>query len=702
MSQNLNEQSQAMGEMQNLRRKTHVLFLGLAIAAVIIAGAIAFINYSVKNTQEEAWRNIEKDMQNMAFTRAHEINNWLKTMLEPANRFAEALVVKQFAEEFLRADDNLVIPMESGEGDSPYFEDAPDLLSQQMDLMRSYLRDIVKDNEFSYGGMTNRKGEMYMFTDPARNSLNPANQRIATEVALNGQTRFGPTESDPQYGLVIGIFMPITIQDANDQTVTAAVLYLVKPVGPKLRDLFTFTGYTYTGKGYASALLQKTEGGMQIVYYNQDRVQDIAPLALEADSNIAFGQRASVSGGEAALSRGAKVMLADWWVMLEQNYSDVQAFLSASNKDTYIVTGLIAVVLLLLMAIVWWWLIGHERSAVLRQFQDLFQVIDEQKRLLDSINSTISDPISLTDNKGTYLYVNRAFGLAVGREAKDVPGMDIAAVFGFDTAKRLNTSDQHVLMTGEEITINEMLWLQSRRHHFQISKTPLRDGDNRAPIGIVSVFRDMTRVVETQEHSRRMVQQTIDALVQAIERTDPFLGGHSRIMGAVTRLISKFMNLSEKDTATITAAATLSQIGKMFVPREIVDKPGALTDEEKKVMEQHVEHTRTILSNIEFEDLPVIDAIEQMNERLDGKGYPHGLQGEEIKIYGRVLAVANAFTAMARPRSYRPAMDVDTVLNILEKESGSYDQHIVQVLREVLHTPAGEQVVAMAAQSKVI
>jgi HD-GYP domain-containing protein (c-di-GMP phosphodiesterase class II) len=300
-----------------------------------------------------------------------------------------------------------------------------------------------------------------------------------------------------------------------------------------------------------------------------------------------------------------------------------------------------------------------------------------------------------------YKYVNQAFAAAVGRNVSDVIGLDGPAVFGFDTAKRLNASDQHVLMTGESISITEILWLQSKRYHFQISKTPLRDSGSRTPQGIVSVFRDITQLVETQERSRRMVQQTIDALVRAIEEADPFLGGHSRIMGGLASLMAKQLRLTERDTATIEAAANLSQIGKMFVPRDILLKPGALTAEEKAEMERHVEYARNVLKDIEF-DLPVVDAIYQMNERLDGRGYPKGLHGNQISVHAKVLAVANAFTAMAKPRSYRAALPVQEAVSILEKKSDSYDPEIVTALRLVLSTPAGERLVERAAQSKAL
>lgn len=188
------------------------------------------------------------------------------------------------------------------------------------------------------------------------------------------------------------------------------------------------------------------------------------------------------------------------------------------------------------------------------------------------------------------------------------------------------------------------------------------------------------------------MQQTIDALVRTIEETDPYLAGHSRFMSALAGLLARSMNLSDTSVATVEAAANLSQIGKMFVPKDILNKPGALTNEEKQTMEEHVEHSRRVLQNIEF-DLPIVEAIYEMNERLDGTGYPRHLEGDSIGIHARILAVANAFTAMARPRSYRNALSLSQVLAILKEQGDSYDQNVVDALAIILTTSAGERLV---------
>jgi HD-GYP domain-containing protein (c-di-GMP phosphodiesterase class II) len=272
--------------------------------------------------------------------------------------------------------------------------------------------------------------------------------------------------------------------------------------------------------------------------------------------------------------------------------------------------------------------------------------------------------------------------------------MDSAALFGFDTAKRLDGYSLQVLSTREEVTVMETLWLRSQKHHFRISKSPFNAEYGDTLSGVVTVYENITELVEAQERNKRMVQQTINALVRAIEAVDPYLSGHSNLMGELAVLIAKQFHLSEADESLLKTAASLSQIGKIFIPREILLKPGMLTEAEREAMQHNVEYAKEALKDIEFE-LPVVDTIYQMNERLDGKGYPKQLSGEAISLPARILAVANGFCAMARPRSYRAAMPLEKIMQIISKDSetGNYDPQVVKALNTAISTPAAQRLV---------
>jgi HD-GYP domain-containing protein (c-di-GMP phosphodiesterase class II) len=118
-----------------------------------------------------------------------------------------------------------------------------------------------------------------------------------------------------------------------------------------------------------------------------------------------------------------------------------------------------------------------------------------------------------------------------------------------------------------------------------------------------------------------------------------------------------------------------------------------LTADEKKAMEQHVLHAAKVLHGIDF-GLPVYDAVVQMNENVDGSGYPKGLKGEEIVLPARVLGAINSFCAMVEPRAYRSARPVAEALRILQESGVVYDQRVVAALRDVVSSALGEKLLA--------
>ncbi len=676
-------------------RSKRLLLFGIFIAAVLIGAIFAIAFRSVTEDKRKMEEDILNRQKTVTSSRAQATESWVQSLVEQVQRFAGADIIQMFAAEVDRLPGG--VPLLFGDPSSTKSE-AVEELSSQVPLTRIQLSEFVSYGGFYSATLVTSRGEAYISTEAVMKPLTEEQKTLIRAVVDSGEMAYAPASIQDK-GLTLEMFVPIMPpQYQREGKRPVAVLIVSQLVDMKLAEMLS--PGAVVEKGRALRLLQKNGEVFQNVVPGSVNLKTVPGIALE-DGQLPFALRRSFSGTEEVYSSGTAVRTLNWWIVSEHDAAAINKALSDDAKKTYGMAGLLALALVLLFSAAWWRLVGQEQCAINDQIRELLVLIDNQKKLLDGINSTISDPISLTDGKGVYRYVNKAFAQAVGRDETDVVGLDAPAVFGFDTARRLNASDQHVLMTGESVSVSEVLWLQSKRFYFQISKTPLREPGTRTPQGIVSVFRDITQLVETEERSRRVVQQTIDALVRTIEEADPFLGGHSRIMGGIAVLMAKQLRLDEFDVATIEAAANLSQIGKMFVPREILLKPGALTAEEKREMERHVEYARNVLKGIEF-DLPVVAAIYQMNERLDGRGYPKGLSGGEVSMHARVLAIANAFTAMAKPRSYRPALPVNEVVAILEKQKESYDQEVVAALRQVLATPAGERLVEQAAASKAI
>ena len=243
--------------------------------------------------------------------------------------------------------------------------------------------------------------------------------------------------------------------------------------------------------------------------------------------------------------------------------------------------------------------------------------------------------------------------------------------------------------------LGSYIFLQSKKHYLQISKVPLKDDDGTVS-GIVTVTRDETEVVEHRLKSEQAVKQTVVAMVRAIELRDPYLGGHSRRVAGFAGAIARQMNATPGEISTVEIAANLSQIGKLSISRAILNKPERLTDEEMAEVQSHVEHASSVLRDLDF-GLPVFEAIYQMNERLDGAGYPANLEGEQISLEARILAVCDVFCARIEPRSYRPAIAPEEAIDILGQNNTRYDENVIEALRAVVNSVAGEKLLDSAS-----
>ena len=147
--------------------------------------------------------------------------------------------------------------------------------------------------------------------------------------------------------------------------------------------------------------------------------------------------------------------------------------------------------------------------------------------------------------------------------------------------------------------------------------------------------------------------------------------------------------MTEVDIALITTASSLHDIGKIYIPEEILNKPGRLTDEEFKIMKTHSELGAEIIQNMNFpKDNPLVHTSWEIcrwhHERWDGKGYPDGLKGEKIPISAQVVSIADVYDALTSERCYKKAFDHDTAIQmILDGQCGQFNPLLLKCLKEL-------------------
>jgi len=181
-------------------------------------------------------------------------------------------------------------------------------------------------------------------------------------------------------------------------------------------------------------------------------------------------------------------------------------------------------------------------------------------------------------------------------------------------------------------------------------------------------LRQSIFALEPAQHAVSVDEDYLDdiaaAFAQVVDSKSPYTAGHSERVTLFTDLIAEQMGLSPAQRRWLKRAALLHDIGKLGVSNSILDKPGKLDADEWAVMQSHAAHTETILSRIgAFGDLAAIAGAH--HERLDGKGYPRGLSGDQIAPETRIITCADIFDALTAERPYRAAMPVSQALGIM-------------------------------------
>jgi putative nucleotidyltransferase with HDIG domain len=181
------------------------------------------------------------------------------------------------------------------------------------------------------------------------------------------------------------------------------------------------------------------------------------------------------------------------------------------------------------------------------------------------------------------------------------------------------------------------------------------------------------RAEEDLKQSLDKLRKTLGAIIEALENTvevrDPYTAGHQRRVADLGRSIAVEMGLAEDVVDGIRIGGILHDIGKIYVPTDILMKPRSLTPLEFDLIKLHPQVGYDVLKAIDF-PWPVPKIILQHHERLNGSGYPQGLRGNQILIEAKILGVADVVEAMASHRPYRPALGIDKALEEISQKQG--------------------------------
>ncbi|MGL4722467.1 MAG: HD domain-containing phosphohydrolase [Desulfovibrionaceae bacterium] len=658
---------------------------GIVVSLIMLLAGL-FTYFKVQRNLSELELELQHQETIQVANKMESFSMLLNSFIEQGGKLINSDLFRLFSAEVGKLGDDIQMLITYGTLDdilSENREKQSNPLLEQLPLMQNLLREFILYSDFLHGSIVNEKKQVYLSSEKTPLPISTEQSSFIQEVFVKKTVLFSPIRNSPN-GPTIDIFFPITSpysEQKNDKPV--AVLIVSKIItGDLLKYLSTPIASSLTSAIY---LIQKTASLEYITMHGIVEKLTNSPFTSSALSTIPFALRKSVMNSTLVYSLGMPIPKTNW-ILIEEIEKDIaQKEVHARTTNLIIVTMLSTLASVLLFIALWWYFMEKEQRALARDFKSLYLVIDEQKELLSGINSSLTEMISLSDTEGILQYVNSSFAKKLGKHSEEILGKNLEEIFGFDTAKRITTFDRTIYSSGTIFTFEEIIFIHSKKYHFQITRTPYRIHETIS--GIVSVYRDITDIVNARERNEILVQQTTEALIRTIEMRDPYLAGHTRIVSECVQAIAPFLSCSEDSIKALHTASKLSQIGKLCIPSEILTKKSSLTEEEKKIMEQHVAHALSIISVIDFE-LPIATIIGQANERIDGTGYPNQLTENEICIEAKILAVINTFCALVKPRSYRPALEIHSALEEIKKQH-IYSEDIINSLEQFLESEEG-------------
>jgi HD-GYP domain-containing protein (c-di-GMP phosphodiesterase class II) len=248
--------------------------------------------------------------------------------------------------------------------------------------------------------------------------------------------------------------------------------------------------------------------------------------------------------------------------------------------------------------------------------------------------------------------------------------------------------DRTVMMEGTIVTLMETVEdRHGQKHELGTTKVPYQyiGDEGRQTHAVLAVSQDLTEVAEYERNQRQNLKQlkatlagTVNTVIAISNMRDPYTAGHETRVADLAVAIASEMGRSADEIEELRIIAVLHDLGKIYVPAEILSKPGRLTETEFELVKTHPRVGYDIMKEAAL-PMHIANTILQHHERVDGSGYPLGIKGNKINPDARILAVADVVEAMNSHRPYRASLGIDEALKEIRKNIGKlYDPDVVK------------------------
>lgn len=664
------------------QRESRSNLLAPVAGFILVLAVAAFAIFKFADSEaQKGLENWESRMALVADSRAAEVSEWLNRHLNNVEQLAGDASVQLYATTIVQND------TDSAEAQRGYVFSLLSVEAEESGFHEQRAIDTVAANV----KRPNRAG-LALVDGSGRVLVASAGMPMLRPTELvdgsdRSFIRLGPTLDDKTPLVLIGA--PIA-RSADGLTVTAWIIGARPLDNDFLQTLDQPGDDSDTAESY---LVAAGEG---------DVVSAITPLRYggrlgEArnDPAAAFAARQPGGFSEAANYAGRPVLVTGreltapvpWILVRTIETQEAFADINERRNSLFITLMLAAISILVALVLVW-------RHGVSQRLQKSYQqqaALSEQNEALSKFLRAVSDSqptaIAAMDAEMTAHLVNRQMADVAGLPAAELENRRLDTVFDNETASVLRTAVADAA-AGKPCTIPALQPSQTSEKIFKTELLPLK-GAGEVPAQALLVMQDITDLVAANERSEALFRQLISTLTQIIDARDPWSKHHSARVADVACAIANEMEWDANAQEAMQIAGQLVNLGKIFVPIDILTKQSPLTDEELALVRDSMSKGAQLLKNVALKG-SVAETLEQMREHWDGSGEPAGLQGDAIEPGARVLSVANAFVGIVSARAHRESLGFDKAIDILQSDAGTrYERRAVAALQNILENKGG-------------
>jgi len=520
--------------------------------------------------------------------------------------------------------------------------------------------------------------------------------RTTIQAALDkGKPAFSELVTDADKRVLLGIAVPVpVVLGARNKGAYSGVVFGVISAQRSLYPLLR-TGIPVM-PGNESILVTQRNG--QVVYLSPTGTDTnpghktlpmdrhwLAAAAALAQPGV-FGEYRNYRGHN-VLATSRALQTTPW--LLVQEVDATQALLESRRHRRFLITTFSLLLFFMAAILVAAWRHGssvrarHDADALRAKTREL----EKQTELLHAVTDNAEVDVLLMDAQQQVLFTNTPLANKLQVTTGELVGNSLTSILGPANVRPLADAIEALHKAGTTQHGAQQMALDGEQRSFQYSLVPVdRVGDRYH--AILLVLQDVTELQRAQQKHSDLMRKLVDTLMHVVDLHDPNAANHTAHLVEVANAIGLELRLNSENRRTLDLAASLANLGKIFVPREVLTKTEALTEAERELVQQHVQFGTEMIADLDFKG-PVVDTIAQKQEHLDGSGYPNHLKDDDILLTARILAVSNAFVALVSPRAYRQAVSIEVALDQLLQESGSkYDRHVVAALFHVAENRA--------------